>query len=138
MHGRITSATTVDGTFELRGALTHHGSYHEDDRIVGARISADIVPADDRPAHRPGDLAAGEGAVHRVARVEGGGDLDAVGCGALSAIGAPAPVEPGSPAQRADVEAPRAQRESPGWPSFASTRPDTVVVAPGPSGAGPS
>jgi hypothetical protein len=40
MRGQITSATTVDGTFELRGWLTDQGTYHEDFRIVGARISA--------------------------------------------------------------------------------------------------
>src|SRR5262245_56853169 len=40
MHGQLTSATAVDGTFELRGWLTDHGTYHEDFRIVGGRISA--------------------------------------------------------------------------------------------------
>ena len=40
MQGQLTSATTVDGTFELRGALVDSGTYHEQFRIVGGRISA--------------------------------------------------------------------------------------------------
>src|SRR5947209_2064236 len=40
MQGQLTSATTVDGRFELRGALVDSGTYHEQFRIVGDRISA--------------------------------------------------------------------------------------------------
>jgi hypothetical protein len=40
MQAQLTSATTTDGSFELRGALTDSGAYHEDFVIAGDRISA--------------------------------------------------------------------------------------------------
>jgi hypothetical protein len=40
MRGQLTSETSADGTFELSGAFTDQGTYHEDFRIADGQIEA--------------------------------------------------------------------------------------------------